>query len=243
MLEKISEATVTFFDLDWDSKFFGVSSAKAVLNQSLSSLEWNELKIRFKDYQFISIENRNSEPMNAQLIGRDTTAFLADINIQFVKKLTDQQKMPKNISVHQALKRDNRLIHIADFQFSKFTEDIELAERGGDQVYNQWLINSFENKNKFFVISKDDRGTINGFLLYSYANHVCVIELIAVSKNVTKSGVGTSLFNGVEFTAFQDGFKEINVGTQIRNIGAINFYHKVGCKQVGCHQVYHLWNL
>ncbi|KIY20676.1 GNAT family N-acetyltransferase [Mesobacillus subterraneus] len=236
------EDVATINELKWDTDFFGVASAKSTLHKPLTLNEWLELKTRFKDYQFISIMNMNSEPINAQLIGKDTSAFLADINIQFEKKLLGLDEKPKDVTIHQALEKNDQVIGIADFQFSKFTEDPELVKRGGDQVYQQWLINSFGKTDKFFALSKDEMGNINGFLLFSYADNACVIELIAVSQKETKGGVGTSLFKAVEYGAHQQGVKEIKVGTQIRNLGAINFYHKVGCKQVGCHQVYHLWN-
>lgn len=236
------ENAVTFNELNWDTDFFGVTSAKATLHKPLTLNEWLELKTRFKDYQFITIMNMNSEPINAQLIGEDTSAFLADVNIQFEKKLLVLPEKPKNVTIHQALEKNDQVIEIADFQFSKFTEDPELAKRGGHQVYQQWLINSFAKTDKFYALSKDEIGDLNGFLLFSYADSTCVIELIAVSQKETKGGIGTSLFKAVEYAAYQQGIKEIKVGTQVRNLGAINFYHKVGCKQVGCHQVYHLWN-
>jgi ribosomal protein S18 acetylase RimI-like enzyme len=243
MNEEITEKAVTFYELEWDTEYFGVTSAKAILHKPLTLHEWDYLKTRFKDYQFISIENRNSEPVNAQMIGTDTSAFLADVNIQFKKKFVSSNEMPKNITFHRALERNDQVIEIADFQFSKFTEDPELAKRGGDKVYRQWLINSFDKTEKYYVLSKDPKGNITGFLLYSYSDNACVIELIAVAKTITKSGIGTRLFKALENEANQCGFNEIKVGTQVRNMGAINFYHKVGCKQVGCHQVYHLWNL
>lgn len=243
MTEKSIDNTVTFNDLKWDTDFFGITSAKAILNRPLTVNEWDELKTKFKDYQFISIMNHNSEPTNAQMIGKDTSAFLADVNIQFVKKLDGQYEMPKHVTIHQSLERNDQILEIADFQFSKFTEDPELAKRGGDQVYRQWLINSFDISGKFYALSKDENGDINGFLLHSYTDNACVIELIAVSQKETKGGIGTSLFKAIEYAAHQRGFNEIKVGTQVRNEGAINFYHKVSCKQVGCHQVYHLWNL
>ncbi|MGG0413138.1 GNAT family N-acetyltransferase [Peribacillus simplex] len=243
MKEEIKENAVTFYDLEWDTDYFGVTSAKAILNRPLSLNEWTELKTRFRDYQFISIVNLNSEPENTQKIGKDTSAFLVDVNIQFVKKIECPHEFQKNITVHQSLMRNNKVIEIADFQFSKFTEDPELAKRGGDQVYRKWLINSFDKSEKFYALSKDKNGDLNGFLLHSYSDNSCVIELIAVSQKVAKGGIGTSLFKAVENEAHQRGCGEIRVGTQVRNIGAINFYHKVGCKQVGCHQVYHLWNL
>lgn len=243
MREKNIENAITFYNLKWDTDFFGVNSSKAILHRPLTLHEWAELKIRFNDYQFISIVNENSEPVNAQMIGMDTSSFLVDVNIQFVKKLVIPLKIPKTITIHQALEKNDQVIEIADFQFSKFTEDPELAKRGGDHVYSQWLINSFEKPDKFYALSKNDNGDINGFVLYSYSDNACVIELIAVSHSETKSGIGSSLFKAVEFATHNSGLHEIKVGTQVRNMGAINFYQKVGCKQVGCHQVYHLWNL
>lgn len=240
-MEKSLNNAVDFYELKWDTEFFGVTSAKAVLKKPLTLNEWEVLKNRFNDYQFVSIVNNNSEPVNAQKIGKDLTAFLADVNIQFIKKIDHSLEMPKNITVHRALERNKQVIEVADFKFSKFTEDPELAMRGGDKLYRQWLINSFDNQNKLFALSKDENGEINGFLLHSYAEDTCVIELIAVAKTVTKGGLGTSLFKAVEYAAHQRGINEIRVGTQMRNMGAINFYHKVGCKQIGCHQVYHLW--
>ena len=234
---------VSFYELKWDSEFFGVSSAKAILHMPLSLNEWAKLQAEFRDYQFISITNQNSEPINTQLIGKDTSAFLADVNIQFVKKLVGPYEISTNVTIHQSLERNNQITELADFKFSKFTEDPELAKRGGDQVYFQWLINAFEKPDKFFALSRDENDNIDGFVLYSFSKNASVVELIAVSPEVTKGGIGTSLFKAVEYATHQHGFKEIQVGTQVRNISAINFYHKVGCKQVGCHQVYHLWHL
>lgn len=233
---------ISFYELNWDTNFFGVSSAKAILHEPLQLNEWDKLQENFKDFQFISITNQNSEPINAQLIGKNTSAFLADVNIQFVKKLTDPYEIPENITIHQSLKKINEITELADFEFSKFTEDPELAKRGGDQVYSQWLLNAFEKPDKFFALSKDENDKVNGYVLFSFSDNASVIELIAVSPKVTKGGIGTSLFRAVEFATNQKGYNEIRVGTQLRNIGAINFYHKQGCKQVGCHQVYHLWN-
>jgi dTDP-4-amino-4,6-dideoxy-D-galactose acyltransferase len=237
------ENAVTFNELKWDTEYFGITSAKAILHRPLTLNEWDDLKTRFKDYQFVSIINQNSEPVNAQFIGKETSAFLADVNIQFEKRVVVTNDIPKSVTIHQSLNRNEQILDIADFQFSKFTEDPGLAKRGGDLIYRQWLSNSFGKPDKFYAVSKDENSDINGFILYSYSDIACVIELIAVSQRKVKAGIGTSLFKAVEYEAHQRGYSEIKVGTQVRNMGAINFYHKVGCKQIGCHQVYHLWNV
>ncbi len=236
------KSAVTFSELQWDTEFFGVSCAKAILHKPVTRLEWEGLKERFRNYQFISIQNLNSEPANALLIGKDTTAFLADVNIQFIKKIDADSIMPESIKIYQAMERDEQIIKMADFQFSKFTEDPELAKRGGAEVYRQWLINSFEKQNKFYAVAEGANRGVDGYLLHSYSDRTCIIELVAVLGNRAKGGIGTNLFKAIEYSAYQRGCREIKVGTQVRNVGAINFYHKVGCKQVGCHQVYHLWS-
>lgn len=237
------ENVATFRQLQWDTEYFGVTCAKAILHKQLTKTDWDRLKEKFNDYQFISIENQNSVPTNAQLIGIETTAFLADVNIQFKKKLEADCEVPDTVRIYQAMEQNDRIIELGNFQFSKFTEDPELAKRGGADVYHKWLINSFGKQDKFYAVFSGLDGEINGFLLHSYLDKTCTIELIAVSSNLPKSGIGTSLFKAVECEAYKRGCDEIKVGTQMRNIRAINFYNKVGCKQVGVHQVYHLWNV
>ena len=240
--ENITSA-FSFRELYWDTEFFGVSCAKAILHKPLTRMEWDYLKERLGHYQFISIENRNSEPVNAWLIGRETTAFLADVNIQFKKKVDADCGIPKGIKIYQSMERDERILEMANFSFSKFTEDPGLAMRGGADVYRHWLINSFGKSDKFYAVARGTDGQINGYLLYSYSGRTCIVELIAVSNKKTKGGVGTNLFKAVEHAAFKHGCDELKVGTQVRNIGAINFYQKCGCKQVESHQMYHLWNI
>lgn len=233
---------ITLKELSWDTQFFGVKSAKAVLYEPLENTEWLIVQDYFSKYQFISIENRNSEPVNARFIGKDTNAFLADVNIQFVKPLSGNKDTDKGIFIGNNLEYTEKLLRIGRYEYSKFLEDPELAKRNGTAVYTHWLVNSFNRQDKYFALSKDENGAINGYILYSFDNESCMIELIAVDSAKKNKGIGTKLFNAVENTAYNNGCKEIKVGTQIRNLGAINFYNKMGCRQTGCHQVYHLWN-
>lgn len=234
---------VDFHELKWDTDFFKVSCAKAILHRPLVRDEWESVKKKFIDYQFISIENRNSEPINAQLIGKETDAFLADVNLQFTKRLEEEIEKPENITIYNHMDRNEQIIGMAEFQFSKFIEDTEFAKRNGSLVYEQWLINAFNKPDKYFAMSQNVSGETDGFLLHSFSDNICTIELLAVTKDKVKKGIGTSLFRMVEYETKHKGYDEIRVGTMIRNLGAVNFYHSMGCKQVGCHQIYHLWRL
>ncbi len=229
-------------ELSWDTRFFGFSCAKVVLNQALKDDEWCSLKDRFSDFHFVTLENRDSEPSNARRIGVDTRAYLVDVNIQFIKKPGLIAERSESVIIQQAMERDEKLLSIADFPFSRFVEDPELARRGGADVHLQWIINSFARPDKHFAVAEGALGATEGFLLHSYQGTLCTIELICVAEESRKNGVGSRLFHTLEFEAVRGGCLEIGVGTQIRNQQAVNFYHKIGCTQVGCHQVFHLWS-
>lgn len=233
---------LTLRELDWDTEFFGVSCAKAVLNRALGQPEWISLIEKGRQYDLLVIENRHSIPTNAQYIGRNTTAFLADVNIQFSKDIGGFHEMPLGVQIEQAMKPDDRVVSMAEFPYSRFLDDPELARRGGGEVYRKWVANAFGDPHKHFAIARTDSGEVSGFLLHSYSADICTVELICVSRQSIRSGVGTRLFRATEYSASQRGIAKIRVGTQIRNLEAINFYHAMGCRQSGCHQIYHLWN-
>lgn len=230
-----------FYKLDWDTHYFGVSCAKAILLDAISKEEWSTFKKQFPNYQFISIENRNSNITNSQLIGRETKAFLADVNVQFTKHTTFKSIPLDNIEIRDNLDYNTEVVNLTSFKFSKFIEDPEFAKRNGHEVYTQWITNSFNKDDKYFALYKNSNKSIDGFILYSFQSSGCVIELISVSGTASNKGIGTLLLNAVTNNAFLKNCHRINVGTQLKNLQAINFYHKNGFKQHECHQVYHLW--
>ncbi|SDD99115.1 Ribosomal protein S18 acetylase RimI [Bhargavaea beijingensis] len=231
--------------LDWDTSFFGISCAKVILSEPVQKSDWKQIKHEINNYDFVSIVNENSEPLNAQYIGQETNAFLSDVNIQFEKKTAFEQpsKESNSIVISSMMEENDEILKLSDFGFSKFVEDPGLRSRGGDQVYYEWLRNAFNRQDKFFAVDYDEKKSVNGYLLYSINNRKCVIELIAVSRDKGAKGVGTRLFKALENWLLNKGIEVIKVGTQLRNIGAINFYQKMGCKQVASHQIYHNWNI
>jgi len=230
-------------DLDWDTDFFGVKAGKAILTKSLKEFEWCTLRSCISEYDFVVIENKNSDPDNARILGTDTSAFIVDTNIQFAKSITICDDYLACINVFEAMDNNEDIIGMSDYKYSRFLADPFLRLRGGKGVYSEWLKNSFNMKNKYFAIYKDVNSNLCGYALFSFSQAECIIELIAVSNEAKGRGIGESMFQAVEKTAIEKKAFRICVGTQSRNIQAINFYSKVGCRQVGCHQIFHLWNI
>ena len=239
-MEPNGQTAIEFRELEWDTGYFGMTCAKAVLHKPLAQEEWIALKDRFASYDFVTIVNRNCEPLNAWFIGTGTTAFLVDVNVQFRKVVTAGHDSPQVILASQATELDEEVISLAYFPYSRFIEDPELAKRGGADVHRQWLLSSFGKPGKHLALAKGPDGAVNGFALYSYENDCCTSELIAVSPRLRRSGIGTTLFRAVESAAYRYGCSEMRVGTQLRNHDAVNFYHKLGCSQVECSEIYHL---
>lgn len=240
---RINTESIVFYELQWDTEYFGVRAAKAILHEPVNLGEWNNCKSLFQEYDFVTIENRNSEPENTRIICKDTSAYLVDVNVQFSKKINKESaKKQRCIEICHAMQLNPEIVKLAEFQYSRFIDDSECARRGGASVYRHWVMNSFEKSNKYFALSRSHDSKINGFILYSYKDNTCIIELISVANNEKNKGIGSILFKGLEYEIVQKGYYDIRVGTQLRNIPAINFYHKVGCRMTGCHQIFHLWN-
>ena len=234
---------LSFYHLDWDSDYFKINAAKAILKNTLSPDDCLNLIYLVDEYDFISISNMNSNVNNSLFLGEKTRAFIIDTNVQFEKRVIKPTTKNSKIRIMNNYSGDKNLLKLAEFNESKFLKDFKLKERGGDQVYSHWLKNSFEQEEKYFSLSYADDKEINGYVLHSFNKNICHIELIGVAKNSKGKGIGKELFQSVEYSASLKGIETIHVGTQIMNLGAINFYHKNGCKHIASHQTYHLWNI
>lgn len=224
--------------LEWDTNFFGVKCGKCVLDHPVTDEEWAQFMREQKDYDFVSIINMGTDRQNAVRIGRDTPAFEIDTNVRFIKKLKSLTPMPEGVTVTEALPRDDFLISISSFEHSKFYADEKLRARGGAKVYENWLLNAFGKKGNYFVVAEG-----LGYCLFTFEDGKCVMELMRVAENSRGTGVGKKLVDAVEHTAYSKGYDTIVLGTQLTNLGAINFYIHRGKYIERSDTTYHLWNI
>lgn len=237
----MSNKSFSFKRLDWDSTFFKTECGKLILNQNVSEEEWTIIFELIYEYNFIVIQNEDSNYINSKFIGEKSRAYLIDINIQFQKKV-DKKVSSGSIKYMSGHDQLDRLLTLSNFSYSRFFEDKKLSKLGGQKVYKEWVKNATLNNDKTFVYNTNEKGLINGYALVSEKTESITIELIAVDKDDKEKGIGTKLFESVERYACKKDIPIIEVGTQVNNTTAINFYHRMGCKQVSTHQIFHLWN-
>lgn len=229
--------------LQWDTDYFGVSSARVNLRGIINEQGQEDIIEFCEGYEFVTISNLDNIRENNHWIGNRTNAFLADINIQFLKVLADKPEyQDENTYVVNCLSRNEQIVDNArkSFNYSRFFNDPMLPEEQAKNIYLHWTECAFGQENKFFVLSERE-GNVAGYILFSFNEDSAVIELIAVDEKYQGQRVGKSLIRTMESFVIDQGNKKIKVGTQVNNISAAQFYIAMGFKYVSCGSTYHLW--
>ncbi|MHC8514311.1 GNAT family N-acetyltransferase [Sporosarcina sp. ITBMC105] len=233
-----------FKSLVWDTNYFGIESAKLSLNGIINDSSKIKLNELMKEFNFITIANFNNLNENNIWLGTLKDVFIADINIQFDKKINQKPiEVHPNTEIYNFYNENVKVKKIAEksFEYSRFTNDPHLPQEKARKIYLHWTNSAFENENKYFIVTKREM-EIAGYLLFSVIKDTAIIELIAVDEKFRGSQVGKSLMFKLEEYVFRNKISNIHVGTQMNNITAVNFYSKLGYKYKSCTSVYHKWN-
>lgn len=246
-MTKIRNELIT---LDWDTDFFGVKSGKVLLRSTLSEDEKFKLLEFIDSNQFTTIVNKEGNHHNDQWIGEFTSAYLIDTNVQFSKTISDQKfdninqiNQIKYISVKNDQKKSKRIMNIAkkSFNLSRFYSDPKIDNSLANKLYENWVENSFNKKEKYFITyTLNDE--IVGFLLFVVKRETAIIELIAVDEVARGIGIGKQLLLYLDLFLNENNINNVQVGTQIGNIPAIRFYLDNSFIIETTSSIYHLWN-
>lgn len=233
------------WQLQWDTDYFRINSARINLLGPVDEKAQNEIISFCNGYEFVTISNNGNVQENNEWIGERTNAFLADMNIQFIKALVDKPDYQNEKSyVVNSLSRNEQIVEIArkSFNYSRFFNDPKLPQEQAKNIYLHWTECAFGQENKYFVILERE-GDIAGYILFSMSGDSSVIELIAVDEKYQGQRVGKSLIHTMESFVIDQGIKKMKVGTQVNNISAAQFYNAMGFKYISCGSMFHLWRI
>lgn len=231
--------------LQWDTDYFGVSSARVNLKGIVDDKGQEEILKFCKCYDFVTIANLDNIKENNYWIGNRTNAFLADMNIQFFKVLVEKpDHQDEKTYVVNSFHLNEQVVDIArkSFDYSRFFNDPKLPEEKAKNIYLHWTECAFDQENKYFVISERE-GNVAGYILFTMNEDSSVIELIAVDEKYQGQKVGKSMIHTMESFVMNQGINKNKVGTQVNNISAAQFYNALGFKYVSCGSMYHLWRI
>jgi dTDP-4-amino-4,6-dideoxy-D-galactose acyltransferase len=232
-------------ELVWDTEYFGVPSGRVILKDNVSIDEGKEIKEFFNEFEFITINNIDNNSQNNYWISKETKAFLTDINVQFVKQISNISLDIDNIAdVYDVYPNNQKVLDIArsTFKYSRFFNDPYLPSDKAKNIYVHWVEGAFDKPGRYFAITKMQE-EIAGFLLFSIDSEreCATIELIAVDNIFRGANIGKSLIAGMESLLYREGISVVKVGTQIENVAAIRFYTACGFKYANCSSIYHYW--
>lgn len=241
--KQVSSLNYEYMPLQWDTDYFGIRSARVNLYGSVDESGQEEIIEFCKAYDFITIANFNNNTENNHWIGEKTDAFLADVNIQFLKVLANKPcDQDGETYVVNNYPHNEQILDIArkSFNFSRFFNDQRLPKTQAKNIYSYWTKCAFRQKNKYFVICERN-GNIAGYILFSINEVDSVIQLIAVDEKYQGQKIGRTLVQTLEMFLIEKGINKIKVGTQLNNIVAAQFYSKIGFAYMSCGSIYHLW--
>lgn len=242
--KKIVRNRLTFEELTWDTDYFGIPSAKFILIDSINGDDIEFINDVAVDYQFNTIQNIGNIASNNRMLTQLHGAFLTDINVQFGKilfpfKCHSDEHITIDSSYHNT---EITEISRESFVYSRFFNDPFLDKNKSKNVYVKWVESAFNQPDRFFAVYREQID-ICGFLLFNYdmAKALSTIELIAVNKNCSRKGIGSKLMQSLEEYLIKNQISRLNVGTQVDNLKAIDFYHKMGFKMIKVNSVFHYW--
>lgn len=227
--------------LDWDSKIFEKEVFLLVFNKNIDSEAWKLINTELKNADLVYIKNKTKFRSNSFVISNCTDATLYDTNISF--GLSKNYINTDLDNFDNILISDNPTFNLEKllvYSQSRFVNDERLFAIGGKNVYKSWILNAKKTKNKKFLIYIENELPI-GFILYAVKKNKYVVELISTSIQCRGTGVGKRLMALLINLASEKNISQIEVGTQISNIKAINFYIRNKFIVDETTDVYHWW--
>lgn len=231
--------------LDWDSERFGYKVAKIttedVDNKSFRNLlkDLSSKGIRLV-YFFVPPKNKSLNRVAVRNKG-----FLVDEKVTYLKELPKKSRKKKHVGIKSYLKRKLvprlRFLSLEAGVYSRYRVDPHCEKGEFEKLYTEWIKNSLSGKIARDVLVYLNKGKEIGFITMGEKNGRCNIGLIAVDPAFRSEGVGGKLLDAAFDKAVRWGYREMDVVTQMGNIGACRFYEKNGFKLESVVNIYHFW--
>jgi dTDP-4-amino-4,6-dideoxy-D-galactose acyltransferase len=240
-------------ELNWDTEFFGSKMGEIQLDFDEEEYDFSEaiwrrtLEVaRKQNFQFLlcQFDTRYQEITTIlSTLGASIGDVLLTFRCDLSQPLNISEKS-EQIHICKAVQADlPEIIEIAanSFTYSRFFQDPRFDEIKVQQFYPNWISDSFMTIEKVYVLKEQNE--IQGFISMQTKpdQKRAVISLVAVRSTRRSQGIGQALINWVIQNYAEQGFREIQVGTQVNNYSAIRLYEKNGFRLIHAKYRFHIW--
>lgn len=234
--------------LDWDSEIFGLAMAAINAPKLTPEImpqienEAKKLQIRFLQYLCACEDLENIHQA-------ETAGFhFVDIRLTFQKKLSSSDFMPeKKPGIHFGLATPAHIPAIIEmstnlYQDFRYYVDSNFPRKKVDAFYQTWLSNAVYGKYDHLCYCLFINDTPIGYCTVRFTDpHTASLGLFGIASAHQRKSLGNYLLQLTCADLFNKGYKEINVVTQGKNIGAQRTYQGNGFKTLSVELWYHRW--
>ena len=237
--------------LEWDSNFFGQKMGKIGFDPTdeancFSETAWRQTieTARKQQFQFLFCEFDAAQKRLAHILC-NIGGSLGDVLLTLECDLREVEPRQLPVSRVAPATPDDLpgIIEIArdSFEQSRFFHDPRFDRIKVSQIYPQWVRDSFEKTENFFIIK--EQFAVRAFISVAVdrAASVLTIRLLAVDHAMQGKGMGQELIDWVIGYAGNEQIRRIEVGTQVGNYPAIRLYEKNRFRMAGAKYRFHIW--
>ena len=221
-------------NLEWDTKFFKKKIGTLIFDQiSEDGLAKDLEEARNKNYQYIVCPLKSPENSTINMLEK-YEFYISDVGVTWEMKVDEYLSMVKKRDLDCNDKPSMALVGDIPglqnmikpmFPNSRFYSDPFFSHEEADNLHIIWIENSVLGKAADIVLHIPAKG----FVTCKKKEHgVGEIILIGVKDRYRGNNLGKILMDSSVNWFLNNGIKTIKIKTQLKNVGAINFYRKLG---------------
>lgn len=233
--------------LGWDSNFFGFTIGRIhiengpiqplILDRAIDEARAHDIKCLYVELPFGIPE--------ILAYCSENNFLLTSIKITLGKKIGHKTKKSKSKNITYELK-NNFYPYLEEIvrqisKVSRFNCDLKFEKKKITLLYEEWLRKScYENFCDDIIINVENDKP-SGFLTIKIKDGHPYIDLLGVSNEQRKKGIGKRLINDAERKLSIAGYKTLKVVTQGHNTNALRTYQSMNFSIESINMFYHKW--
>lgn len=224
--------------LDWDSSFFHLRIAKAVVtsadNVAVLRVQTEELRNRF-DLIYIFSEPSLEMPFEQ--------AVLVDKKAIFTLSDPGCFETDPHIACWESSQGAEPLVPLAlvSGKYSRFKLDSKFPAGSYERLYTRWIEQSVSKAIATEVFCYMIDGFPRGLLTLDRKDDRNVISLVAVDEEYQHRGIGRALVKHAVSYVYKFQGKKLSVATQLDNEPACRLYSRCGFSLESVKKIWHWW--
>ena len=252
-----------FERLKWDTEHFGINIGR--INEIIAWEQDYRKELAVKDEMLRFIENKcvkdeiacvycrvdindfssihSLESNGFRLIDVLTTFCFDFMRNKIFQKLSyKKDSLLNEITTRPWKEKDlDELANIAgtSYIYDRFHSDSMFPTDKSDELHRKWIVNCCKGLTDEVLVAVSDDKTL-GFITCKVKGPKGIIDMVGVSKDMQKRGIGAMLVNAAR-EWFKNRVDVVEVGTQNRNIPGMKLYINAGFMPVSSKLTFHRW--